>query len=338
MPQLGPALLVAVIAFSMAFDARRESTGPLAADHAVGYYDPTLRRVVLAGGPGEARSSNRDGIWSWSGTRWESVTPAGPPSRVNAAAAYDASRQKAVIAGGSHKIGATATRQVIGDAWEGDAAGWRPTAGIPPRDHHALVDDERGNVLLFGGIPENRSDRWPTDTWRLETGGWRQVATEGPSGRARTALVYDSRRRQVVLFGGVGEEPAPRAPQPFYGDTWIWEGERWRKAAGEGPPGRYAHGMVFDERAGVVLLYSGSAAHRDAPLSDMWQWDGTRWTEIALTGATPGHRYQPVMVYDKARDRTVLYGGRAGSHDTWEWDGTRWHEITTPAPPASGGS
>ena len=85
--------------------------------------------------------------------------------------------------------------------------------------------------------------------------------------------------------------------------------------------------MAYDERAGVVLLYGGAAAHRDAPLSDMWQWDGARWTEIPLTGATPGHRYQPVMVYDRARDRTVLVGGLGGPSDTWEWDGRAWRQI-----------
>jgi hypothetical protein len=86
--------------------------------------------------------------------------------------------------------------------------------------------------------------------------------------------------------------------------------------------------MVFDERAGIVLLYSGAAAHSGAPLSDMWQWDGFLWTEIQLTGPTPGHRYQPVMVYDRSRARTVLYGGlQSSSDDTWEWDGGRWEQI-----------
>jgi hypothetical protein len=85
--------------------------------------------------------------------------------------------------------------------------------------------------------------------------------------------------------------------------------------------------MVFDERRGVVWLYSGAAAHKGAPLSDMWQWNGTRWSEVALTGPTPGHRYQPVMVYDAARDRTVLYGGIGGPADTWEWDGFRWRRV-----------
>jgi hypothetical protein len=59
----------------------------------------------------------------------------------------------------------------------------------------------------------------------------------------------------------------------------------------------------------------------------MWQWDGERWTEIALDGSTPGYRYQPVMVYDRARQRTVLYGGIGGAADTWEWDGRHWHAI-----------
>jgi hypothetical protein len=85
--------------------------------------------------------------------------------------------------------------------------------------------------------------------------------------------------------------------------------------------------MAYDERAGVVLLYSGAAAHRDAPLSDMWRWDGVRWTEVPLTGATPGHRYQPIMVYDRARAKTVLCGGIGGPNDTWEWDGQRWARV-----------
>lgn len=180
---------------------------------------------------------------------------------------------------------------------------------------------------MFGGIPADRSGPWPTDTWRLQDDGWMRVATEGPPGRGRAALAYDRNRGQVILFGGVSAPAAPNQQQTFFDDTWIWDGERWRKAAEGGPRGRYAHGMVFDQRAGVVLLYGGAAAHRDAPLSDMWQWDGSRWTDIPLSGPTPGYRYQPVMVYDRARERTVLYGGIGGPGTTWEWDGPQWREI-----------
>jgi hypothetical protein len=297
-------------------------------DHALGFYDLRLRRVVLVGGAADPKQGDRDKVWSWSGTRWEPVTDAGPPGRVNAGAAYDAGRGKAVVAGGSRKAMDGATWEVIGDSWEEDRGVWQRIADIAPRDHQSLVEDNRGGVLMYGGIPAARSGPWPTDTWELQGGIWKRVSTEGPPGRGRAALAYDSKRRRVVLFGGVSAPPGPNQPQTFFNDTWIWDGERWRQQTAEGGPrGRYAHGMVFDERAGVVLLYGGSAAHRDAPLSDMWQWDGERWTDIRMTGPTPGHRYQPLMVYDRARDRTVLYGGIGGPGDTWEWDGQRWRQA-----------
>jgi hypothetical protein len=190
-----------------------------------------------------------------------------------------------------------------------------------------IYDENSRTMLMFAGMLADRS--WPSDTWELRSGGWTRVASDGPPGRGRTALAYDGARKHVVLFGGVGGAPAGQ-PQPFYGDTWIWENARWRKVAEDGPRGRYAHGMVYDERARAILVYSGAAAHRNAPLDDMWQWNGSSWSQIQLSGATPGFRYQPIMVYDRARSKTVLYGGFSESgamYDTWEWDGVTWKKI-----------
>jgi hypothetical protein len=290
--------------------------------HAVGYYDTRINRVVIVGEAGEPIDGTKDRMWSWSGTTWELMTVDGPTGRTNGAAAYLKSRTLAVVAGGARK---TNDRWgTHGDAWIGDARGWQALPDISARDHHALVETRGGGVLMFGGIPAQRSAAWPSETFELNDKEWIRVATDGPVGRARLGLAFDRARNEVVLFGGVGAAPAGSREQPFFGDTWIWNGSAWRKAADTGPRGRYAHGMTYDEKRGVVLMYSGAAAHKDAPLTDMWQWDGTRWTEIALSGPTPGYRYQPVMVYDAARDRTVLVGGIGGSADTWEWDGTRW--------------
>jgi hypothetical protein len=308
-------------------DRRSDSSNPPSADRAVGFYDEQLQRVVLVGGAGDPVEGDRDRVWSWTGRRWELLTDAGPPGRVNAAGAYDAHGGRAVVAGGSRRAGREGTWQVVGDAWEGSRGRWRRIPDVAPRDHHSLVGGDGGRVLMFGGIPGDRSAEWPTDTWELQGDAWRRIAAEGPPGRARTALAFDRTRRQVVLFGGVSASPGPDVPQTFFDDTWIWEARGWRKVADHGPRGRYAHGMVFDERASIVLLYTGAAAHKDAPLSDMWRWDGARWTEIPLAGPTPGHRYQPVMVYDRARGRTVLYGGIGGPNDTWEWDGRKWSRI-----------
>ncbi len=297
-------------------------------DHAVGFYDASRRRVVIVGGAGDPKDGERDRVWSWSGHGWDVEADAGPPGRVNAGAAYAARLGKAVVAAGSRKT-ADGAWAVVGDTWLGDRGGWRRIGDIAPRDHQSLVVDGRGRVLLFGGIPADRSGPWPSDTWALDGEAWVRVATEGPPGRGRTAMAYDGRRKQVVLFGGVSAPPGPNQPQTFFDDTWTWDGARWHQTAAKGPRGRYAHGMVFDEQAGVVLLYGGAAAHRNAPLSDMWRWDGAAWTEIPLTGPTPGHRYQPVMVYDAARSRTILHGGIGGASDTWEWDGVRWRQIAS---------
>ena len=301
---------------------------------ALGYYDSTLKRVVLLGSAGDLKATSRDRVWSWSGARWEPLTDAGPRSRGNASAAYDARRGVAIISGGFARAENDSAFEVVGDSWEGTKGHWERIRGtdVTARDHHSMVFDEgRAAFLLFGGIPKGRATPWPSDTWEFRPDGWTRIAPEGPAGRARSALVYDKKRGHVVLFGGVGAEPARGEPQPFFNDTWVLERETWRKVAEGGPRARYAHGMVFDERAGVVWLYSGAAAHRDAPLSDMWQWDGTRWSEVQLTGRTPGHRYQPVMVYDRARGKTVLYGGlQDAKDDTWEWDGREWREIQPP--------
>ena len=299
------------------------------ADRAVGFYDPRLRRVVLVGGAADAKHGARDAVWSWSAARWELETDSGPPSRANAAAAYDARRAVAVVAGGAGRAADDSSWTVGGETWEGSSpAAWRRGADMPPRDHHAVVAARDGAVLMFGGIPAGGAAPWPTDTWVLGGDRWTRVASDGPPGRARAALAYDAKRGQVVLFGGVSAPAGPDGAQTFLHDTWIWDGARWRQATAHGPRGRYAHAMAYDERAGVVLLYGGSAAHAGAPLTDMWQWDGVRWTEIALSGASPGFRYQPVMVHDRARGRTVLHGGLQGSRgETWEWDGRRWRAI-----------
>ena len=71
--------------------------------HALGYYDPQLRRVVVIGGESDPKPGDRDQVWVWSGTRWTRAAESGPPGRVTAAAAADGARRRAVVAGGGRK-------------------------------------------------------------------------------------------------------------------------------------------------------------------------------------------------------------------------------------------
>lgn len=109
-------------------------------DHAVGYFDQQLRRVVLVGGEGQPRAGERDRVWSWSGTRWELVTESGPASRVNAAAAYDRSRGRAVVVGGA-RLASGSSWEVVGDTWEANRTGWSQAQEIIPRDRQTVDSD-----------------------------------------------------------------------------------------------------------------------------------------------------------------------------------------------------
>jgi hypothetical protein len=287
-------------------------------------YDEELRKIILLDGTWANIQPEFTEIWSWDGKNWELIPGSGPRARYASAAVYDSRRKRIVVYGG--RVGKS--EEIKSDTWEWDGKSWHEMAriGVDARDHHALAyDSARGKTVMFGGgVFPRRSGAWPTDTWEWDGVKWTQVATIGPVGRF-TTMVYDSKRKQIVLFGGVG---APPQPQPNYNDTWVWDGRSWRKVISEGPPARDRHAMAFDSRAGIVLLYGGST--RAGQFGDMWQWDGHRWTEIKMTGPTPGKRDLHAMVYDAARDRTVLYSGnREGKvlDDIWEWDGKRWTQI-----------
>ena len=132
------------------------------ADHAVGFYDERIGRIVLVGGAGDPKHGDRDTVWSWGGKNWERVTETGPFGRVNAGAAYDARRERAVVAGGSRKTADGARWEVVGDSWVDDRGAWRRIADVAPIDHQSLVEDSRGRILMYGGIPSDRSAPWPS--------------------------------------------------------------------------------------------------------------------------------------------------------------------------------
>ena len=68
-------------------------------------------------------------------------------------------------------------------------------------------------------------------------------------------------------------------------------------------------------------------------LADTWIWDGETWRQAEVAG--PSGRDHHRAVYDRKRDRVVLFGGWDGVQvvgDTWEWDGTGWRRAATEGP------
>lgn len=98
------------------------------------------------------------------------------------------------------------------------------------------------------------------------------------------------------------------------------------------PSARGNHSMVFDEARHMLLLFGG-VGNGPEPNNQLWGWDGADWQLLADNGPPP--RLDAVMVYDAARERTVLFGGQnfpTFYGDTWEWDGVAWTHVTDDGP------
>jgi hypothetical protein len=89
--------------------------------------------------------------------------------------------------------------------------------------------------------------------------------------------------------------------------------------------------MTFDAKRGKVVLVGGYD-QASTVATTTWTWDGTAWTEEP-TATTPSPRLNPAVVYDRARERVLLFGGSSLTgggvtlDDTWVWDGTAWTEL-----------
>lgn len=142
------------------------------------------------------------------------------------------------------------------------------------------------------------------------------VPLPAPVARHRPASAYDPRHRVLVLFGGL--VAGQRLPATDLGDTWLFDGHRWREVVSPGPSPRDGAALAFDGPSGRLLLFGGAAfaGNERVQYHDTWAWDGERWSKIDGAGGPdePG-----VLGVGSVDHHALLAGSR-----TWEWDGHRW--------------
>lgn len=176
-------------------------------------YDSARQRVVLFGGYAGRDLSD---TWEWDGRTWTQIKPmVSPPARSGHAMVYDIGRRRTMLFGGT---------KGNADTWEWDGKVWKqfkPTTSPAARGYHAMAyDSARGRTVMFGGVRVG----YFADTWAGYGGGgfwwWSKVSTSSaPSARGYAAMVYDTARRRMVLFGGV--DGVVRLA-----DTWEYEEPR----------------------------------------------------------------------------------------------------------------
>jgi hypothetical protein len=267
--------------------------------------------VVLFGGD-SFQGLRLSDTWEWNGENWTQVDDIGPSARAETAMAYDATRQKVVLFGGTGGAG------VLDDTWEWNGEDWTQSADSGPagRTGHTMVfDSHRNRVLLFGG---DANETLLNDTWEWDGSEWVQLEDIGPGPRSGHAMAFDMGRNRAVLFGGFSGRHA-------LGDTWEWDGTTWTQMSTFGPPACFAASLIHNGRR--ALLFGGvSDLTESAELfGNTWEWDGRHWTIRQDLG--PGPRWAHAMAFDAVRSRGFLFGGTASPPnaaspqaigDTWE--------------------
>jgi len=123
--------------------------------------------------------------------------------------AYDESRGRTILYGGSVFDGKVSTSYYDTWEWDSNLGSWAQLSTSGPSARYGAAfafDAVTGRYALFGGSPGNATGALG-DTWLLaaDTGVWAaQPGAPAPPGRAAAAMVFDAAAQRLVLVGGTG--------------------------------------------------------------------------------------------------------------------------------------
>ncbi len=271
---------------------------------------------------------------------WKQISAAAataPAARYDHSLAFDTDHSRLILFGGR------AAGKTFGDTWIFDLKtnAWREVkaSGPPARfGHGAIYDPAQKSMFVFGG----QASSFFNDTWAFETEKetWSEVKTSAarPTTRYGIGAVFDSTRERLIVSHGFTSEGR-------FDDTWALDlkTEEWTNLtpSGDKPLKRCLLDAVYDPVREVMYLFGGCASgFGPCPLGDLWMFDlkTNKWTEIKPSGALPGARDNPALVFDPKGHRAILFGGRAGdpTNDLWSFDpnAKMWTKLAATGPSA----
>ena len=334
-------------------------------------YDAARGTILLHGGYGLASGDT----WTYDGVSWTQRAGVNPGYRGHAAIAYDSSRQRVILFGGTP--GGVGPYTGSNDTWEWDGSSWTlasPSNSPPPRYLASMAyDPTRNYTLLCAGISGSNN---LSDTWLFDGTSWTNLpVTGGPSGGDFTAAFDSSTNRVVFTYDTVafafdgtnwtqfpatdgrtrsvsGLTPSPNGPGVILfggttnglgsgsvNDTWHLQGTAWTQLALI-PPDVTNYAIAYDPLRDRTVLFGGTSA--GVRSQETWEWAGAAWIRIPIAGAIPAARTRASMTFDPERGVCVLFGGEVAPgveiDDTWEYDGQSWTErFPTHTPGSSSG-
>jgi hypothetical protein len=187
-------------------------------------------------------------------------------------------------------------------------------AGTPTARYQGRMvwDTAIHRAVLFGGTTAiDSGTKVPyelNDTWEWTGNRWIQrFLAHSPPTRAAEAMVFDSTRNRVVIFGG-------RQQKINLNDMWSYDGNDWTQLQPATVPSvRELAGAAYDSARDRIVLFGGTVQTytnqgrtlNETPIRDTWEFDGTNWKQILSDGPLV---YKPVLTYDPVRNQTVMIG------------------------------
>ncbi len=198
-----------------------------------------------------------------------------------------------------------------------------------PRAFSAIFAPDRNTVYISMGWDRQR---WFDDVWRFDilTEHWQGISPEGyrPSPREGMAFCYDEQKRVLCIFGGCRGY--------VHLNDWVEYDlsiKRWQVDINF----NLSVGFLPSTRSNASLLCLGNQRYlvglgfnfQGRYLGDWYLKQRTpdNW-RILFTGKKPSARYGQVAIYDKKRNRVVLWGGYnwlGFLDDLWVFDLDNWH-------------
>lgn len=282
-------------------------------------FHPQSDAMLLIGGTPVLTDSVRADVWKLDGERWSRIAAQGPGSRSFFPAVLNARTGDIQCFAGMASI----TDTPKGDMWSFDGQRWtRLYAGEgETQDHHNMVYMDHLDAFLVYGGNRNGYPRFDSVTRIVKNGEYTVLNVDGPGVRWHHGLVYDKKRKKVILYGG-GKRP---------GELWEFDGARWKHVRTPNGPGNlHYHSMVYDETLQATVVHGGwrNQDPRDSVnhgIPATWTWNGENWKRI-----TQQPVYPMAMGYDPGRKAVLAYGFSDPARSSirlWQLKDGQWEQL-----------